>query len=475
MSEWAEAVDHLLAVDPERSLHPEVLEFLQGIGPRQSIVAACSGGADSVYMSLLTCAYCRLHGHAFALVHFNHHLRGADSDADAEFVAAMAQDLGVPLFSGEADVALKASEAALREARYEHFSKVLAECGSAVLVLGQHADDASESFMMGALSGAGLARLASPRPVSRFNDGHVRLRPLLHLRRGDIEARLSALGLGWRVDASNKDSQFTRNWIRNELLPLLEQRFPQDIHAGLMRTHHQLLEAMAAIDAVVASLELDVSNPVRFPVGALLSQPRGVVRRAWMLWWLQHYPRRQFPQGSMDALLDQIADGDERAPVSIAASQFIDWSDCGQYLQIEEVGAEDGLLWAGSLSWAPTTAAVLLPDYGRLSAERIELHGEEPFKSANPANTAWLQGAQEPLIVRQWQPGDRYRPLGAPGRRKLQDLFTDAKLDRPLRMSLPVITDASGTILWVPGFPPADSHKIRYTSDWALKLTYQRH
>jgi tRNA(Ile)-lysidine synthase len=131
-------------------------------------------------------------------------------------------------------------------------------------------------------------------------------------------------------------------------------------------------------------------------------------------------------------------------------------------------------------TWEPKTLAegqnVSLPDGGELRLSRVTL-GEAELGSilagkVDPRHQAFLSRCECPLLVRQWQPGDRFRPLGAPGSAKLQDLFVNRGVPPERRWVLPVVCSRQGEILWVPGFPPADGSKLEATSVTGLQLTY---
>jgi tRNA(Ile)-lysidine synthase len=305
-------------------------------------------------------------------------------------------------------------------------------------------------------------------------DGHVRLRPLLLLRHSEIEARLRALDVEWRDDPSNADMRYTRNWVRHHLIPLINERLPQDINAGLARTHGQLRETLMAIDSVVDGLHIDLSCAQGIDCQPLFGQPRAIVRRAWMRWWLRHYPALPFPQGCMEDLLDQLCEGACKTPLAVASGLLLSWEGSGSVLRVETDAQTNAVRIDGTVHWAVDATLVYLPDGAVLRRQTVAVDAPSAYCSADPSCEAWLAVAPDAiLVVRGWRAGDRYRPLGSPGRRKLQDMFTDAKIDRLRRASIPLVCDHAGAILWVPGFAPAEQARIGKHTDSALKLTYQ--
>jgi tRNA(Ile)-lysidine synthase len=207
------------------------------LAPGEPFLIGVSGGPDSVaLLDVLVQSGWRPH-----VCHLNHQLRGADSDADAEFVRQLAQRHGLPFTIEKRDVAALVAERKLsiedaaRRARHEFFAVVAKQTGIKTLALAHNADDQVETFLLRLLRGAGATGLSGmelERPL-----GGVRvIRPLLGVRRNEILEYLASKKLPWREDASNADVRFTRNRIRHVLLPLLEREFNPAVRDTLLRT-----------------------------------------------------------------------------------------------------------------------------------------------------------------------------------------------------------------------------------------------
>nr|WP_232298717.1 tRNA lysidine(34) synthetase TilS [Granulicella tundricola] len=205
-----------------------------GLKVGERVCCAVSGGADSVAMLLLVCAAnggSKGLGLGVSAVHVNHGLRGAESDGDEGFVAALCEGLGVPLTIERADVAGRVAargetvEEAAREVRYECFRRLIAE-GRANVVLTAHTlDDQAETVLMKLLRGAWTEGLGGISPVVEVPGGRV-VRPVLGVRRGELVEFLKAKGQGWREDSSNADEAFTRNRLRHTVMPVLRAENP---------------------------------------------------------------------------------------------------------------------------------------------------------------------------------------------------------------------------------------------------------
>ena len=453
----------------------EVKTHISRMGPGQPLLAACSGGPDSVYLVLAL--YCYLddpHGQ-LRILHFNHGQRGDEAEVDAAFVKGLAEALGLGYAGGRLPASGPLPEAELRKARYLWMTAYYHEEDAGGLCLGHHADDLMETQLMGLFTGSGPAGFANPAPVKAFTDGHIRLRPLLRLRRASIQASLRKCGAPWRDDRSNRDFQHTRNWIREEILPRLEAGFPQNPYAGCARTRGLMAEMMEAVDSVLEGLPLDTSNPEVLEVKLLRGLPKAFLRRALMSWWLRHYADEHLPAAGVDILLDRIGDPHGQGTVAIGKGEALELG-ADNLLRRRKEGRERPATWRGALFWKSLSGPAFLPDGATLRATLESWdEGHEPYRRADPRREAWIRMPVGPLQVRQWIPGDAYRPLGAPGRRKLQDLFTDRKIALEEKNCLPVITKMNDEILWVPGFPPAEEAALGSGSKSALKLTYRRH
>jgi tRNA(Ile)-lysidine synthase len=220
--------------------------------PEATVVAATSGGSDSVALAYVLdeldrSGVCRLIG----LAHFNHQLR-TEADRDEMFCVQLANDLGRPLIADRADVRdlarreNRSIEDAARTARHAFLERARVGLGADVVALGHTRDDQAETFLLRLLRGAGSRGLGAMHPRRE-----ALIRPLIDCRRAELKAWLAQRNIAFVHDASNDDVSVPRNRVRAELLPLIEARFNPSIvevlaeEAELARDDHQWLEAAA--------------------------------------------------------------------------------------------------------------------------------------------------------------------------------------------------------------------------------------
>jgi tRNA(Ile)-lysidine synthase len=226
------------------------------------VVLAVSGGADSVALLRGMNAIKVGCGGAGKLhvSHLNHGLRGAEADEDAAWLANLCERLGVPFITAKADVTLLAAEqgdgweAAARTARYDFLRQTAERLGARFVATAHTADDQVETVLQRIVRGTGLAGLAGIPRSRPLSNSVALVRPMLTLRRSDVIEYLKELGQEFRVDASNQDARFTRNRLRHELLPLIRERFSDDVDGALSRLATQAAEAQGVIEALAADI-----------------------------------------------------------------------------------------------------------------------------------------------------------------------------------------------------------------------------
>jgi tRNA(Ile)-lysidine synthase len=423
------------------------------------VLIAYSGGVDSTALLAILLRLREKYSLRLALAHFNHLLRRSAAD-DEEFAAEQARRHGLPLYLGREDIRATAEEKGLnleeaaRERRYEFLRTRAVKIGANRIATGHTMTDQAETVIMRLLRGAGPAGLAG---ISPSVDGLI-IRPLLEVERGELEAYLREWEIAWREDETNRDRRFLRNKVRLELIPLLTRDFEPSIVrrlgrlAEICREEEKFLKSMEKGEEGgqpgegSGSVFLNAAELAGLPIAAgrrrvrdFLRQAKGDLRRISFadveaVRRLGEHKELSLPDGLVIRRdRGRIQAGEKREPK--APARFHDsWDGRGE-LVIQELG----------LGFRAETAAVA--DAGGLS------HDDERIACLDAAKVRF------PLIVRSRRDGDRYRPLGAPGRKKLKEIMRVRGVPLEERGRRPVFLSA-GEIVWVLGLPVADDFKI---------------
>ena len=302
--DWKECATKLAAIIPRTRMHPAVLAWAEKSPPRSKWAVALSGGADSLAALLLVWAHWPRRRRRLSAVHYNHRLRGRESDADEKFCVRVGAALGVKLTRGTWQHARRgASEAEARAARLAFFSNQ-----ARALWLGHQQDDIAESMLMRLARGSGAGGLAAPRPVQAMLGGRVHVRPLLALKKSEVVAALRAAGAEWREDSTNAQGEFFRNRVRRAVLPAWTKAAQRDALAGAARSRELLEEDDAALETWLDGLRPLRANGV-LDLRKTVGKPRALVRRALHRWLLAQPRAGDLSRQGFDALLAAVARG----------------------------------------------------------------------------------------------------------------------------------------------------------------------
>jgi tRNA(Ile)-lysidine synthase len=446
------------------------IDRLALVPPGSRVVVALSGGSDSVALVHVLARLARPCAFTLAgLAHLNHRLRGAAADEDEAFVRRMAAALGLPIVVGAVDVALLARdtrtslEGAGRQARYAFLETAADGLRADRIAVAHTRDDQAETFLMRLLRGAGSRGLGGIHPRL----GRV-VRPLLEVARDDLRRYLFERGIEFRDDETNRDLAVLRNRVRHLLVPYLERHFPGagaevlSRAAAIARDEEAVLEELTErASARILSVRHGV---VRIDRPALCAEPRGIGRRVARRAVERAAPGRFVGFDAAERVLGLARGGGPSLDLpGVRVTRFGDalvvaahraatpdgedeTSSFRFSLSIPgEVRCEAG--WGISAGVAPVVPA--LDAHGRIAA-------------AADSRVGWVDAAsiRDAFAVRSWRPGDRFRPLGAPGTRKLQDFFVDRKVPRRARHTVPLVVDDQDRIVWVAGYGVAEDFRV---------------
>jgi tRNA(Ile)-lysidine synthase len=400
------------------------------------LLVAVSGGADSIVLWDLLERASRWRVVAY---HLDHALR-AESAADAAFVAGIARGSGRRLISERADIAALARrwscglEAAGRRHRYQRLRDIAGEVAAAAIATAHHRDDQAETVLMNLLRGAGPAGMRGI-PPRRLLDGVPLIRPLLPYARARLREEAVRRGLSWREDASNDDERFRRNLVRKRVLPVLEAAVP-----GVAD------ELVALAERTIVPEDADIvpgAGEIAFE-----RLPTASVDRA-RLW------RR---------LLVELGIDPSRARIRQLDALLAAESGCvyriGRWRFVRD---RDAIAWESAQAH-PCVDEVLIEGPGTFRRGDQVLTvacTAAPADPRTPSGEAWLDAdrVRFPLRWRQARPGERWLPLGSPGRQTVGKYLADRKVRASRRAEVAVIADQDG-IAWIPGFGVAERARV---------------
>lgn len=283
-----------------------------------TILVAVSGGADSVALLVgLKQLLVEHPGISLRACHINHLLR-TEASHDAKWVTDFVERLGMPIDVDTVDVRAAAAatkagiEEAARDVRYESLTRHAAASGCRFVAVAHHFDDNVETVLHRVVRGTGLGGLRGIPPIRQLADGITLIRPLLDIARTDILKFLQQEKIPWLEDQSNSDSAFTRNRIRNQLLPLLERDYNPRVRQALQRLAVQATDIDDLIrHQVQAALESTCSfvsdNEVHICCEPLRRLPRTIVRSLLLrIWNEQNWPRKKMGFDEWDSLAELV-------------------------------------------------------------------------------------------------------------------------------------------------------------------------
>ena len=457
----------------------------------KTLLVAVSGGGDS--LALLYALHqaqaefdLRLCG-----AHLNHTLRGAESDADAAFVAAAFRRLGMPYTLQRADVAAYrrthrlSLEDAARRMRYAFLADAAAHHAAHAVAVAHTADDQAETLLMNIIRGSGLDGLRGMQTLDRLAIDAADLtlfRPLLGVSRAQTYAYCAALDLQPRQDASNLSLEHARNRIRLELMPLLE-RFNPAARDALLRLARNAAEDADYIRAQTNAVWQDVARQSDADKGVIALNIRAIAR--------QHPAVQSRLLRRAVHAVKGSADGISRRNI-LDMRRLID-GPAGRTLHLPDgilfaVGYDEAIIGSGAsvttaLSPLPPLCGehpLAVPGETRIPGWRISAsvcHVADACgaiaESDGFSETLDLDGVGAALHLRGRRPGDRFQPLGMAQSKKLQDFMVDERIPRRWRDGVPLLVSRNG-IACVAGWRIAHWARITRATKRRLHLSFRR-
>ena len=441
------------------------------ISEGDSVIVAVSGGPDSVcLLHILHELMDELHIH-LVVAHFDHGLRPAEDDSETAFVRALAESLKLPFETARGRLLTKKTrgsrEEVARNARYAFLERVRKKHNAQKIASGHNLNDQAETILMRLLRGSGPSGLTGIPPC---RDGSI-IRPLIEINRSEIENYLKAKKLASVMDSSNLNTDYLRNKIRLEIMPLLEEHQPQ-LARLLGQTAEILRDEDGYLDRITEAwlnrnVEQSPHHTLKIPITSFVSLPvalrrrviRNVIERVKKdlrrISWdhieaiqrlaeaekcqaTQNLPMRLTVKRAYDHLIFSASVKRKLRPFhhTLDGLGKYDLIEIGRRLSIEEIMNRKGLRLRGS-KWTIF-----------LDAEKLRF----------------------PLTLRSFKEGDRFIPFGMKGHKKLKDFFVDLKVPLEQRYSTPILC-CDDQPLWVCGFRIDDRFKVTVGTKRVLKIT----
>jgi tRNA(Ile)-lysidine synthase len=439
---------------------------------RARVIAAVSGGVDSSVLLDLLVKERETLGLTVVVAHFNHRLRGDESDGDEEFVAQRAVRYGLEFYVERANTAEYARhnklgiQEAARILRYQFFERLLVSGGFDKIATAHNADDNAETVLLNLFRGAGVQGL-SGIPIYR-PDKRI-IRPMLFAQRKEIELYAEEEKLSFRNDSSNEKDHYTRNFIRHQILPPVKEQINPTVVQTLLRSS-ELFRELEAYLLFNARHNLDLVVLNRDATALHLSISR-----------LRSHP----------TLLQQYI-------VMIAAEDFI-----GKRLEFDQVNRVlelmDGLTGSSVTLSEQCTAfrdrdSLVIRKMDPVSEFRIVIQQNTRYEFSRFRFTSEiLEGIPVPLngngfaeyvdadkvhaddlVLRTWSEGDSFIPLGMKARKKISDFFVDEKIPVYEKKEYPILETKGGEVIWLCGQRIDDRFKITEGTQRVLKLEFAR-
>lgn len=410
----------------------------------EKVLLTVSGGKDSVLMAHLF----KLSGYHFGIAHCNFNLRGEESSRDENFVKMLASTMEVPFHVVHFDTRTYAAEhkistqMAARTLRYDWFERIRKEQAYNLISVAHHQNDVIETLLLNLTRGTGIAGLHGILPKKGFL-----IRPMLCFSGEEIEQAIENNRVSYVEDSSNASDKYARNKIRSKVIPLLKSMNP-NLEATFEHNVRRFSEAEALAQKMIGQIRSDVVHVEDDLVRIGLKTVRDQISHRLLLFELLK------PYHFAEAVSDEILDSAEGASglLFYSSSHQASLNRGELILRPLAVVQRQPVL----LNIHPQDAEIIFEGRQILVAYTEDLRFESnPLKAFVDADRLVY-----PLILRKWEQGDRFIPLGMQTFKKLSDFFIDEKVPLPLKDQVPVLVNGNGELIWIGGMRQDNRYKL---------------
>jgi tRNA(Ile)-lysidine synthase len=489
------------------------------IAPGDRVGVAVSGGADSVALFRILEEIRKQLGVSLSVVHFDHQLRGEESERDAQFVCDLARGREIDFIAGRQDVAAEAKrngwnlEDAARRLRYAFFQRVFDEGRATRIAVAHTADDQSETVLSHLIRGTGPAGLGGIHPVLKMSAGQI-IRPLLPFRREDLRAYLRALGQTWQEDSTNNDLKRIRARIRTQLLPVLQRDFSPSVvdrlcelarlsredevfWSALVEERYSVLAQSSAQGFAIRVADLleplpilkggrSVQRPDQKASLTIASRPltERLIRR---LYQEAHGNRQGLGAEHVEQVIRLATRSTSGRRVELPGGIIVERTFDQLFIsrtkadgttdavpRHETVSAPIAYQYIVALpSTSSGSATISVPEVGSRFCLKLIDWADSQRETTKDSQTFDADSLRAPLILRNWRPGDAYTPSGRRQPRKLKQMFLAAHIPVRQRRDWPVL-ESGGAVIWARGMPVAEAVRPCETTRVGVEIAEEK-
>ena len=433
---------------------------------------ACSGGADSIFGLLNIRALYQKCPERISVIHFNHKQRRHDSIDDQKYVEKVTRELGFTFYSKKMKSTTATSEGEMRQERMSFYDDIMKKTQARVLIQGHNSDDVAETFLWRISRGVGVEGLCSPRPIQKYKNYYI-IRPFLSISKRDIKEALLKHDIPWREDSTNQSEKHLRNRLRLNTLPNWKKDVDRDLLKGLLKTRKLLDEQNEALNHFAHSYLVECRIDGDLNACKLSKLPKSILKKVVNKWVIEVTQANSLTNNVLEKISSSLLSNSD-FQIRISSSTSIKCS--GKILSF----TRDGVIFKWKTCTVPLKFRLSLPNGYTLVGKKLELSDFELKKilagEVNQNETAYISPKTEfpEFHIRRRIEGDRFRYLGLKKSKKLKDIMIDKKWNKERKTNTPMVLNAEGEILWIPGFPPSESCKISSDSQNVISLTYLR-
>lgn len=453
-----------------KKVEQKVIEFISHyslINVNDRLLISFSGGPDSVFALHFLSKFRRKYNIELTAVHFDHGLRGKESDADEEFSIEFCKQYNIPIITKEIDVkgfAYKnkmSVEEAARILRYDLLESIRKELRFNKIVTAHNQSDNTETILLNICSGTGVTGFTGI-PIQRGNI----IRPFLCLTKKEIVDYLDNSGIKYRIDSSNLDSEFKRNFLRNQIIPLLRKNINPSLDGSIFRSS-KILESF--IPTIKKQVEKKSSGLVTYLNGSLLIALKffelseegilgDIVKSKF-----KKYFKYEFGYNDLKKIIRLSS---QQKGKSVQLRKGLIALKEKDHVLVEKSNSTDKQL---SVRVGLNSNTVLLGK--KVGIEKTDLKKVilKRNKNVEFVNADKLSGI---FILRRWKNGDKFIPLGMKNFKKVSDFLTDEKISSANKKNQLVLTNRNN-IVWVVGLRIDDRYKINSQTKEIYKLWVQ--